>query len=204
MQSNDKDIETPFRFLDLAPELRNRIYDFAVPQGKKYISRRVSINGARPPPAICRTCVQLREETLPIWRSMNVFVFRYSKEVYDPTEQTAWLRELAKNGLEHINCLNFRQRFEYLYEWPVQGMTISWVAIIICKRAYSMTFDATIYSHEIVMEEMRRRALLRLERDLVMLYGELTGRNVENARSEGEYDGLKELFEGLSTVFEEA
>lgn len=68
-----------FRFMDLPPELRNRIYLLIVPQDETYTifnsddDYTVVVNAiTRPvPPALVQTCRQLRKEAMPLWRSLT-------------------------------------------------------------------------------------------------------------------------------------
>lgn len=70
---------TPFKFLDLPPELRNRIYRDATVSTEQI---RVQDAGyARPP--LLSTCRQVRSEAVAIYYAENVFKFYIQK--YDST-----------------------------------------------------------------------------------------------------------------------
>ena len=60
--------EEDFRFMDLPPELRNWVYQYAL------LERRIQRLRCFTTPALSRVCRQLRNETLPIFFYLNTFV----------------------------------------------------------------------------------------------------------------------------------
>lgn len=71
---------TKSRFLDLPPELRNRIYEFVLLPGRIMVSRRGSASpgsDSRSPRAIIQVCRQVRKESLPMYLHNNTFVLAH-------------------------------------------------------------------------------------------------------------------------------
>ncbi|CAK3766517.1 Hypothetical predicted protein [Lecanosticta acicola] len=69
--SHAKHLQQPFRFLDLAPELRNRIYDYALvldPKDSQPVHKKLK------QPGLLTTCTQIRAEARMMWYSQNDFV----------------------------------------------------------------------------------------------------------------------------------
>lgn len=66
----------PFRFLDLPPELRNRIYEYCVTSPDDLLLPAACRHSSEPQavqPPITRTCRQVRGEALPLFNQLNVF-----------------------------------------------------------------------------------------------------------------------------------
>ncbi|KAK3724007.1 hypothetical protein LTR37_001491 [Vermiconidia calcicola] len=59
---------------NLPAELRNRIYTYALAEGRTYNMKAVS-------PPLCRTSTSIRKDTIPIWRHHNTFVW-YVKDYW--------------------------------------------------------------------------------------------------------------------------
>jgi hypothetical protein len=67
-----------FDFLSLPPELRNRVYSFAIPHGFLYDLRHRDDDSEYPKwiahiPTLCQASQQLRRDTISIWRANNYF-----------------------------------------------------------------------------------------------------------------------------------
>ncbi|KAK3723737.1 hypothetical protein LTR37_001618 [Vermiconidia calcicola] len=94
--------ERPFKptLTGLPAELRNRIYELAVPKRNTYLLE-------SPYPAICCTSKQLLHETAPIWRYNNTFVYYVPRGYH-------WFRRI-RNDLHHIVHLHI------ILEPPQQG-----------------------------------------------------------------------------------
>ncbi|TKA25879.1 hypothetical protein B0A50_05634 [Salinomyces thailandicus] len=73
--AEDKSARFP-RFLDLPPELRNRIYHFALAPDPSTALVRPA------PPALSATSRQVRQETLPIFYGDNCFVLQFTAARY--------------------------------------------------------------------------------------------------------------------------
>ncbi|KAK5168802.1 uncharacterized protein LTR77_006111 [Saxophila tyrrhenica] len=67
--SSHSDSETPFRFLDLPPELRNRVYGYAT-AGQDGSTRRLASRTLKPP-AITRVSQLVRQESMPVYFDVN-------------------------------------------------------------------------------------------------------------------------------------
>ncbi|KAK5138138.1 hypothetical protein LTR08_004833 [Meristemomyces frigidus] len=79
---------TPFRFFDLPPELRNRVYDLLLPEGTP-----TEISSRRP--VITQASQQLRAETLPIYFAASRFVVDVNHKA-NVEQYTERVREWAK------------------------------------------------------------------------------------------------------------
>lgn len=65
-------------FMDLPPEMRNRIYHYAIPSNK--VIKITKKNGDRfnqIEPGIIRTCREIRDECLALWEDENVTMDLY-------------------------------------------------------------------------------------------------------------------------------
>ncbi|KXS99026.1 hypothetical protein AC578_6140 [Pseudocercospora eumusae] len=71
--------DAPCHLLDLAAELRNHIYEYALIEDDAITFSRSKIAQ----PGLLRTCRQIREETRPIYYCRNDFVIMYSCCAYD-------------------------------------------------------------------------------------------------------------------------
>ena len=102
-------------FLDLPPELRNRIYELSLVQGRSI--NPVHLEDQRQP-AITRTCHQIRKETLPIYYSQNHFILTrccyncnygnardhigYSCSI-TKARPADWIKAMGCENLQHIS-----------------------------------------------------------------------------------------------------
>ncbi|KAH9838906.1 hypothetical protein Tdes44962_MAKER01757 [Teratosphaeria destructans] len=78
--------------LDLAPELRNMIYEFCVVERAPLdLATGRRENGV---PAICRVNRQLRDEVLPMWCRQNTFTVHLNGEASEVTEVKSWLERI--------------------------------------------------------------------------------------------------------------
>lgn len=88
-------------FFDLPAELRNRIYELAVPS-------RCELNipvPVRKNAAITQVCKQTRSESLPIFRANNAFYILLRVSKSEHWNKGDWLRTLAGSGIKHISGL---------------------------------------------------------------------------------------------------
>lgn len=92
-----------FGFLQLAGELRNRIYEFTVTANGFVEFRR---NKWAPQPGITRVCRQLRKESLPIYYSTKSFVHFVDKSNIEGIYR--WLRRIGRDYLKTITVLHIR------------------------------------------------------------------------------------------------
>ena len=74
-------ITTPFRFRDLAPELRNRIYDCVFEDEAPHRMSLLDIRAAAPPIAITAVSKQVRNESLGLYK-LAVAAFDTSHDYY--------------------------------------------------------------------------------------------------------------------------
>ncbi|KAK7987186.1 hypothetical protein PG996_006213 [Apiospora saccharicola] len=101
--------QSPFRFLDLPPELRNEIYYFAL--GEHQTSSEPygpTTCTALAPPALTRTNRQIRNETLGLYYSQN----RFSFQLPVPGGQDAFQRWCAAMG-PHLQFIGKSISFTY-------------------------------------------------------------------------------------------
>ena len=97
---------------DLPAELRNKIYDELIPTGLEYS---LHPGDRQWIPEICRVCRLLRQESLPIWRSSNIFTIRSGTIVSCKPEC-----ELAPGVMAHLESgFKHIQKLEYADFWTV-------------------------------------------------------------------------------------
>ncbi|KAF2765616.1 hypothetical protein EJ03DRAFT_204721 [Teratosphaeria nubilosa] len=82
-------------FLDMAPELRNMIYELCVVEGTPLdLATGGHENGV---PAICRVNRPIRNEVLPMWCQQNTFTMRLTGDADEVTRVRAWLERIYAN-----------------------------------------------------------------------------------------------------------
>lgn len=85
-----------FRFLDLPPELRNRVYNYALVEKKGTV---IPITPDLEPPALLSTSKQVREESLQIWyrqnRNQNLQLRRHATQEVRRSSRSAVRQERA-------------------------------------------------------------------------------------------------------------
>lgn len=101
-----------FRFFDLPPELRNRIYGFALSGCDRYVLK-LSPGSTAPRtgyPAITKASRQIRAEILPLFYSATHFklFFKDRPEPFTP-EMTAaklWLTKVVRKDVKHLKSVS--------------------------------------------------------------------------------------------------
>lgn len=84
--------------LDLAPELRNEIYSYAL--GSIYQDTTISILGNDCHPPLLRACKQIRNEALPIWYASTDFRARVDSA--NTSGPLIWLSRIHPNDQKRI------------------------------------------------------------------------------------------------------
>lgn len=113
--------------LTLPAELRNKIYELALPldDGRMWISQRSNRPRPHAVPALCRANRQLRRETLSMFRGRSEFflevVFGQQRRGEEPA-LVRWLRQFRRSGAESLRMLRVRSSLAVPYPCGFGGL----------------------------------------------------------------------------------
>lgn len=102
---------THFRFLDLPPEVRNRIYSFLLPNGGrcKLGAAQTDREKASGYPPITKVSRQIRQEALPIFYHATTFVFCSDKLGTQLAKSARiWMAQVVQDNMKHIRIVTVR------------------------------------------------------------------------------------------------
>jgi hypothetical protein len=106
-QDVDQEDIKPFRFLDLPPEMRNRIYNRMLFRQSGIVIGPAGIDDSFP--NILRACKQIRSEGFLIFLEINTFVVSRARYTLTPLMFQAWLSQsaLQHDPLERLTSFDF-------------------------------------------------------------------------------------------------
>lgn len=174
----DTDASAPSRLLTLPPELRNRIYAFALPLGtnEKQVFR-FSFTAYAAVPALLRINCQVRSETLGLYYGTAYFEFIVHHRGFWQLEP--WVDELAHGAVKHLlqnKNVNVRIVFDayhkdfdkmevHLCDWAARWGKPEWwlIAEPFCleRRAVEMMYDIEERKKWEVKKEEKDNGLLK-------------------------------------------
>lgn len=169
---------------ELAAELRNRIYEYALPHDEEYKLGTASAA----PPALCLVSRKVREETLPIWRSTNIFVVdaALSPPPRIPVDD-------ERSGYRHI----IRLRWTETVRFPQYGRVEISISVLgeeydvtfseHCARVFGRVGDRYWGGDAFRRMEMRQQVDKALH-DAVSMMGEMLGRTLVQQSTKFSYE----------------
>lgn len=125
-KNTEQTISTPFRFVDLPAEIRNRIYRYVLVHRDQPI--RLSLNYMRPSAkalAILLTNHFIYAEAMPVFHSNNAFIIRGSRKEH------TWLRRMRPEGRNELREITYEVNAErYTQDYSVFN------ALSLCSRVH--------------------------------------------------------------------
>ena len=173
------------QFTELAAELRNRIYEYALPHDEEY---KLGTPSAAAPP-LCLVSRKVREETLPIWRSTNVFMV---DAALSPPPRI--LVDDECSGYKHINRLRWTETVRFAQYGRVEiSISVSGEGYDVtfsehCARAFGWIGDRYWGGDAFRRMEMRQQVDKALH-DAVSMMGEMLGKTLLQQSTKFSYEG---------------